>query len=110
MYIDELISEIKKRYNDGNGGEYTKQNLLEDEYRVFCMGDYDDPEDVQFRIARATVPESLRTISRILYWQSVCVRSLRCAASAELLQSSLMLMTTDSKDTICLEIVFRSVM
>ena len=43
-------------------------------------------------------------------WQSVCVRSLRCAASAELLQSSLMLMTTDSKDTICLEIVFRSVM
>lgn len=57
--IDELISEIKKRYNDGNGGEYTKQNLLEDEYRVFCMGDYDDPEDVQFRIARATVPEFL---------------------------------------------------
>lgn len=37
--IDELISEIKKRYNDGDGGEYTKQNLLEDEYRVFCMGD-----------------------------------------------------------------------
>ena len=57
--IDELISEIKKRYNDGNGGEYTKQNLLEDEYRVFCMGDYDDPEDVQFRIVRATVPEFL---------------------------------------------------
>lgn len=57
--IDELISEIKKRYNGGDGGEYTKQNLLEDEYRVFCMGDYDDPEDVQFRIARATVPEFL---------------------------------------------------
>lgn len=60
--VDELITEIKKRYNDGNdgdGGEYTKQNLLEDEYRVFCMGDYDNPEDIQFRIARATVPDFL---------------------------------------------------
>ena len=57
--IDELISEIKKRYNGGDGGEYTKQNLLEDEYRVFCMGDYDNPDDVQFRIARAAVPEFL---------------------------------------------------
>lgn len=35
--VDELITEIKKRYNDGDGGEYTKQNLLEDEYRVFCI-------------------------------------------------------------------------
>lgn len=38
--VDELITEIKKRYNDGDGGEYTKQNLLEDEYRVFCMDCY----------------------------------------------------------------------
>lgn len=57
--VDELITEIKKRYNDGDGGEYTKQNLLEDEYRVFCMGDYDNPEDIQFRIVRATVPDFL---------------------------------------------------
>lgn len=57
--IDELIFEIRKRHNGGEGGEYTKQNLLEDEYRVFCMGDYVNPDDVQFRIARATVPALL---------------------------------------------------
>lgn len=108
--IDELISEIKKRYNDGNGGEYTKRTFLRMSI-VFSAW-------VTMMILRMCSSElqglqyrnSLRTISRILYWQSVCVRSLRCAASAELLQSSLMLMTTDSKDTICLEIVFRSVM
>lgn len=57
--VNELIFEIKKRYNGGDGGEYTKQNLLEDEYRVFCMGDYDKPNDIQFRIARSEVPEFL---------------------------------------------------
>lgn len=57
--VDELIFEIKKRFGGGEGSEYTKQNLLEDEYRVFCMGDYDKPDDVQFRIARAEVPELL---------------------------------------------------
>lgn len=54
--IDELISETKKRYYSGDEEGYTKQDLLEDEYRVLCMGDYDEPEDVQFRIARTTVP------------------------------------------------------
>lgn len=57
--VDELISELWKRYNGGSNGEYTRQNLLEDEYRVFCMGDYDRPDDVEFRIARANVPEFL---------------------------------------------------
>lgn len=57
--MDELVYEVKKRHNGGASGEYTKQNLLEDEYRVFCMGDYDDPDDVQFRIARTAVPDFL---------------------------------------------------
>lgn len=57
--IDELIFQIWKRYNCGDIGDYSKQNLLEDEYRVFCIGDYNDPDDVQFKIARAKVPEFL---------------------------------------------------
>ena len=56
---DELIVELRKRHNGPGSGEYTKQNLLEDEYRVFCMGDYEKPDDVQFRIARARVPAFL---------------------------------------------------
>lgn len=57
--LDDLMSEIEKRRNGSDGDEYTKQNLLEDEYRMFCRGDYENPDDVQFRIARSTVPEFL---------------------------------------------------
>ena len=57
--IDELVFELKKRYNGGDCGEYTKQNLLEDEYRVFCNGDYEDSEDVEFRTTSVPVPEFL---------------------------------------------------
>ena len=31
----------------------------EDEYQVFCQGDYEQPDDFQFRIKRTIVPESL---------------------------------------------------
>lgn len=58
--VDELMSEVRKRFDGENRGEYNKQALLEDEYRVFCMGDYDEPHDVQFRIARAVVPKFLK--------------------------------------------------
>ena len=57
--LEELIVEIKKRYGSFDESEYTKQNLLEDEYRVFCSGNYNQPEDVQFRIERTAVPQLL---------------------------------------------------
>lgn len=57
--IDELINELRKRYNGNEIGDYTKQNLLEDEYRVFCAGDYEEQDDLQFRIASVEVPEFL---------------------------------------------------
>ena len=56
---DELLSEIRKRYNGSDSKNYTKQNLMEDEYRVFCGGDYDEPDDVQFKIVRTEVPDFL---------------------------------------------------
>ena len=57
--IDEIISEIT-RFNDESTTKYSKQNLLEDEYKVFCMGDYDKEDDLQFKIMRASVPEFLK--------------------------------------------------
>lgn len=56
---DELIDEIWNRYNGSINKNYNKQNLMEDEYRVFCRGDYDEPDDVQFKIARTEVPDFL---------------------------------------------------
>ena len=56
---DELLSAILKHYDGSNKTNYTKQNLMEDEYHVLCMGDYDKPDDVQFKIARTKVPDFL---------------------------------------------------
>ena len=65
--LDELVSEIRKYHlendlNQANESDelYTKQNLLEDEYRVLCQGNYDDPNVPQFKIARTDVPEFLQ--------------------------------------------------
>lgn len=57
--IQELIDEVNKRYGSFDEGDYTKQNLLEDEYRVFCAGNYNRPEDVQFRIEQSAIPPFL---------------------------------------------------
>lgn len=57
--LDELINEVKRRY-DGNGdGEYSSRRLREDEYQVFCIGNYEKESDVQFRIMRTEIPEFL---------------------------------------------------
>lgn len=56
--LDELVEEVKRKHN-GSGGDYSNRNLKEDEYRVFCMGDYENENDLQFRIARADVPDIL---------------------------------------------------
>ena len=57
--VDELLDEIRKRMDGGASDEYTKQNLLEDEYRVFCNGNHDDSDDVEFRTSSVPVPEFL---------------------------------------------------
>lgn len=57
--IDDILLEIHKRQQDENGEDYTKQDLYEDEYQVFCLGNYEQPDDFQFRIESAEVPEIL---------------------------------------------------
>lgn len=54
--VDDFIQEIKKRKNKAEHVEYKKQNLFEDEYRVFCMRNYEKDDDVQFRIESTDVP------------------------------------------------------
>lgn len=59
--VDEILDIIKKKYAHRNDKEkYTRQNLLEDEYRVFCMGDYQRNDDTQFRSERVQVPNDFR--------------------------------------------------
>ncbi len=58
--LDDIVREIKKRKNEeGSTEEYTKQNLYEDEYQVFCLGDYEQPDDYQFRIESVEIPDIL---------------------------------------------------
>ena len=54
--VDELKTEIYRRYNQAGNGEYTKQSLREDEYKMFCAPDQDDP---QFKTMHSDVPEFL---------------------------------------------------
>lgn len=56
--VDEIMSELMN-FNAG-GAKYTRQDLLEDEYKVFCWGDYDQKNDVQFKLERSAVPNFLR--------------------------------------------------
>ena len=57
--VDDVLREIRKRQHEDNGEDYTKQDLYEDEYQVFCLRDYEQPDDLQFRIESTEVPESL---------------------------------------------------
>jgi len=54
--LDELKTEIYRRYYQADSGEYTKQSLREDEYKMFCAPDQDDP---QFKTTHSEVPEFL---------------------------------------------------
>ena len=57
---DDIIREIKKRKNkEDSSEEYTKRNLYEDEYQVFCLGDYEQSDDYQFRIESVGAPKFL---------------------------------------------------
>lgn len=55
----DILKEIRKRQNDNSEEEYTKKDLYEDEYQVFCLRDYNQPDDFQFRIESTEVTETL---------------------------------------------------
>ena len=57
--VEDVLREIHKRHNDDSGEEYTKQDLYEDEYQVFCLRNYEQPDDFQFRIESVEVPDVL---------------------------------------------------
>ena len=57
--VDDVLREIRKRENEDPEEEYTKQNLYEDEYQVFCLRDYEQPDDYQFRIESTDVSDTL---------------------------------------------------
>lgn len=60
MYsIDDFYREIIKRRGMPDDREYTKKDILEDEYQVFCLGNYERPDDYQFRIEQTEIPEFL---------------------------------------------------
>lgn len=55
--------EIVKRILDGENEmkkAYSRQDMLEDEYRVFEIGDYSEPTDQDFHIERTEVAEELK--------------------------------------------------
>lgn len=57
--VDDVLREIRKRENEETEEEYTKQNLYEDEYQVFCLRNYEQPDDYQFRIESTDVSDIL---------------------------------------------------
>lgn len=57
--VDDIIHEIRKRRQGNDDEAYTRQNLYEDEYQVFCLGNYEQPDDFQFRIESVDVPDTL---------------------------------------------------
>jgi hypothetical protein len=56
--VDNIIHEIQKR-QQGDGRNYIKKDLYEDEYHVFSQRNYDKIDDVQFRIQSTDVPDFL---------------------------------------------------
>lgn len=57
---DDLYREIIKMSNSDDDEEYTRQKLYEEEYHVFCKGNYQQEDDYQFRIERTDVPDFLK--------------------------------------------------
>ena len=55
--VDELIEQINKDSEFSASALYSEQELLEDEYRVLCMGNYwDEARDTNFHSERTEVP------------------------------------------------------
>ncbi len=58
--IRDILDEVDRYKDRGGQEEYTKKDLYEDEYRVFCIGNYEENDDFQFRIERVGVPDFLQ--------------------------------------------------
>lgn len=58
--VDEIVNSIKSRKDNTTNEDYTKQDLYEDEYGVFCLRDYEHDDDYQFRIESTDVPDLLK--------------------------------------------------
>lgn len=57
------VHEIVRRILEGekaDAQEYTRQKLLEDEYRVFMIGNYAEPTDQDFQIESTEIADSLQ--------------------------------------------------
>ena len=52
--LDNLVKDVKRRF-EGKGVDCFDRNLREEEYNVFCMGTYEDENDLQFRTVRENV-------------------------------------------------------
>lgn len=58
--LDEIRDLVRKRVAaDQIDEEYTQQKLLEDEYKIFCNGNYSEDDDLQFRTEQAEIPDRL---------------------------------------------------
>ena len=58
--VNDIVREISRRQQDEQvDSDYTQQKLYEDEYKVFGLRNYEQPDDVQFRIESTEVPETL---------------------------------------------------
>ena len=58
--VDDIVREVRKTFSETQRKNYTKKDLIEDEYRVFLKGDYDSPGDLDFRISRTEPPAILK--------------------------------------------------
>jgi hypothetical protein len=56
--VEKLHTEIIRRYENVQNRDYSKRNLIEDEYRVLCA---DDQDEHQFKTAHAEVPFFLKS-------------------------------------------------
>lgn len=58
--VEEIVASIRERGDNSPSDVYTLQNIMEDEYRQLCVGDYSKEDDIQFRTKRTDIAESLK--------------------------------------------------
>ena len=57
--VDDIVREVRKTFSGEKTNNYSKKDLIEDEYRVFLKGNYNKPDDLDFRIVRTEIPDVL---------------------------------------------------
>ena len=58
--LEAVVNQLKCRAGIKVSEDYTEQNLYEDEYKVLCVGHYEDDDDMQFHIEEADVAACLQ--------------------------------------------------